>query len=157
MGNCQIKSELLQLNLPERLSSISKESVPEKSEINPLAKNIQKEVEYIFSRYQLLHKSDQDDVTNRWRRPLCVKLYHFQTSIAKGWPVHTVFYVMMIFVASIIFAELQSPSISPNTEESEMIYLLVGLIVLMGSFFLVLQRIAIRIRNSEAESSRANR
>lgn len=142
-----------ELSLLERLLSISKGISTDSVEASQFSKTIQTEAERIFHRYQLLHESDKDETIH----PLNVSfirraLLLFQPCNAKGWVVHTIFYVMMLFVASIILTELQSPTIDAETGESEMIYLLIGLTVLMGPFFLLLQRIAIRIRHSGVEN-----
>ena len=105
------------------------------------------EAERIFQQYRELQTNDteekiQDTRISFVRRAfLLFKPLSFKASI-----VHTIFYVLFFFISSMIISEYGTQEIDPVTGRNSFNMFMIGISVMFGPVFFLLQRIALRAR-----------
>jgi len=117
---------------------------------------IQSDLVRILAQYQALKEREKEQqrqvVTISWpRRMLLLFLPH----TARGWFYHTLFYVLVLFSATMIFSEVQNPVIDPITGESELMALLFGMVIIFSLPAIFLVRRANKERNRFIEQQQA--
>lgn len=142
-----------ELEFLERLAKFAQERGTEAAEQkkNEFAKSIPAEVERLFYQYKLLQNLESEVAA----KPVKLSLIRrstllFQPQSISGWAVHTIFYMLIAFSIMIILANLDMLE-----EEDEFSNMILGMIVIFGPIFLILQRIATRIRKKETSDEEA--
>ena len=118
-----------------------------------LVSDVEDEVKSIYQQYKSLQENKavekiKDTKIFILRRAFLL----FKPFSFKGWFIHTTFYVIMIFALSMLLSEYQDPVIKPETGESRFESVLFGSVFIFGPILLLLQRIAIKIRNYDIKN-----
>ena len=136
-----------ELEFLERLVKFAQEygTETDDKEKNKLSKSIPDEVERIFYQYKLLQNLKSEVA----EKPVEISLLRrstllYQPQSISGWSVHTIFYMLFIFSIAVILGNLDMLE-----EDGDFFDMILGMIVIFGPIFLILQRIATRIRKKE--------
>lgn len=65
---------------------------------------------------------------------------------SKAWIVHTLFFFLVIFTGAMIVEEILNPVYDPETGKATLPDLLLGIVILFGPVFVILQRMASKYR-----------
>jgi hypothetical protein len=149
--NNHIARLMSELEFLERVSSLSKGAESPRLDVNQDAARI-------LGEYRALRegeakaKAAQGPVKVSFVRRL---LLLFTPPTATGWVLHTVFYVLLIFIGAMLISDYQNPTYDPTTGENEFIYLVIGIVVIFGPILFFLRRAAVRQLDRHARPSPA--
>jgi len=119
---------------------------------NDAVKRYKEEAERIFVEYKSLQENDLEQKPAPFEISFIRRAFLlFLPVTTMGWLLHTLFYFLMTFMLVMILPEWESPTIDPETGENQFTSLLIGLAVIFGPIFIILQRSAIRLRKKASE------